>query len=186
MSKREKLTRKQSVFIKEYLIDLNATQAAIRAGYSKNAANTIGNENLLKPSIKNVIDSQLAERAKKNELTIERCLAEYKRLALFDIRKLYDEEGNVKPIHTLDDDTAAALASIESEELYAGRGAEREMVGHIKKVKSYDKRAALADVMRHFGGFKADNEQQKQNAPVMVDLKDLPADEKMKILQKLF
>jgi phage terminase small subunit len=49
----KKLTAKQEMFCREYLIDLNGTQAAIRAGYSENAANEIAAENLAKPSIKN-------------------------------------------------------------------------------------------------------------------------------------
>ena len=56
-----KLTEKQKRFCDEYLIDLNATQAAIRAGYSKKTAFTIGNENLKKPYIKNYIDERLKQ-----------------------------------------------------------------------------------------------------------------------------
>lgn len=57
-----KLTEKQKLFIDEYLIDLNATQAAIRAGYSKKTAFTIGAENLKKPLIKQIIDERMAEK----------------------------------------------------------------------------------------------------------------------------
>lgn len=58
------LTNKQQRFVDEYLIDLNATQAAIRAGYSVKAANAIGTENLAKPSIKNAIEERMAEKQK--------------------------------------------------------------------------------------------------------------------------
>ena len=57
-----KLTAKQQRFCDEYLIDLNATQAAIRAGYSKKTARAIGNENLMKPDIKKYIDERMAEK----------------------------------------------------------------------------------------------------------------------------
>ena len=56
-----KLTAKQRRFVQEYLIDLNATQAAIRAGYSKNSARQVGTENLSKPSIKQAIDERLKQ-----------------------------------------------------------------------------------------------------------------------------
>lgn len=56
-----KLTAKQKRFVQEYLIDLNATQAAIRAGYSKNSARQVGTENLSKPSIKQAIDERLKQ-----------------------------------------------------------------------------------------------------------------------------
>lgn len=60
----KKLTAKQQRFCDEYLIDLNATQAAIRAGYSKKTAKAIGNENLTKPDIKNYIEERMAEKEK--------------------------------------------------------------------------------------------------------------------------
>ena len=66
-----KLTAKQELFIREYLVDLNATRAAIRAGYSENSAQEIGNENLRKPQIKSAIDEEMAKRTKKVEVTIE-------------------------------------------------------------------------------------------------------------------
>lgn len=61
----EKLTDKQEMFCKEYLIDLNATQAAIRAGYSEKSAYSIGQENLNKPEIQNKIQSLKSEREKR-------------------------------------------------------------------------------------------------------------------------
>lgn len=59
------MTDKQKIFCDEYLIDLNATQAAIRAGYSKRTANRIGTENLSKPVIKEYIDARMAEKQSK-------------------------------------------------------------------------------------------------------------------------
>lgn len=59
-----KLTAKQQRFCDEYLIDLNATQAAIRAGYSKKTARKIGQENLTKPDIKQYIENRMAEKEK--------------------------------------------------------------------------------------------------------------------------
>lgn len=57
-----KMTAKQMRFCDEYLIDLNATQAAIRAGYSEKTARVIGQENLLKPAIKEYIEKRMAEK----------------------------------------------------------------------------------------------------------------------------
>lgn len=58
----KKLTAKQQRFCDEYLIDLNATQAAIRAGYSKKTAYSIGQENLKKPEIRAYIEKRMAEK----------------------------------------------------------------------------------------------------------------------------
>lgn len=69
-----KLTNKQMMFCKEYLIDLNATQAAIRAGYSEKTANRIGHENLTKLDIQEYINELMQERSQKAEITAETVL----------------------------------------------------------------------------------------------------------------
>ena len=75
-----KLTTKMAMFCKEYLIDLNATQACIRAGYSVKTANRIGTENLSKPVIKKEIDRLKAIREKKVGLTAEKVLNDIERV----------------------------------------------------------------------------------------------------------
>lgn len=76
-----KLTAKQELFITEYMKDLNATQAAIRAGYSEKVAKEIGYENLTKPHIKVEIDKRLEKRAKDNGITAEYVLQGIKSIA---------------------------------------------------------------------------------------------------------
>lgn len=79
-----KLTNKQATFVREYLIDLNATQAAIRAGYSAKSAYAIGDENLKKPEIAEAVQAAMDKRAQRVEVsadyvlqtiveTVERC-----------------------------------------------------------------------------------------------------------------
>ena len=65
------LTAKQEAFISEYLVDLNATQAAIRAGYSEKTAYSIGHENLSKPEIADSIADARKEAAKRNETNVD-------------------------------------------------------------------------------------------------------------------
>ena len=67
----KKLTDKQSKFIKEYAVDLNATQAAIRAGYSEDTAQQMGSENLSKPVIADAIAKQQAKHAERCDVTID-------------------------------------------------------------------------------------------------------------------
>ncbi|WP_255551747.1 terminase small subunit [Erythrobacter crassostreae] len=87
LSKDADMTPKQEAFVREYLVDLNATQAAIRAGYSKRTAHVIGHENLTKPEIAAAIEVAMNDRAKRTEITadyvlegirdtIERCRGE--------------------------------------------------------------------------------------------------------------
>lgn len=65
------MTDKQNVFVQEYLKDLNATQAAIRAGYSAHTAYSIGQENLNKPEIKQAIDAAMSERQQRTAITAD-------------------------------------------------------------------------------------------------------------------
>ncbi|WP_082017872.1 terminase small subunit [Leisingera sp. ANG-Vp] len=82
------LTAKQERFVAEYLIDLNATQAAIRAGYSAKTAHSVGHENLRKPEIAKAIQEAQAKRSEKTGITQERVLQELARIGFADIRKV--------------------------------------------------------------------------------------------------
>lgn len=83
-SKRKELTPKQAQFVREYLIDLNATQAAIRAGYSLAMAEQASRELLQKPTIKAAVDVAKLQRAQKTGVTAERVLKEMERMAFYD------------------------------------------------------------------------------------------------------
>lgn len=76
------LTAKQQRFVDEYMIDLNATQAAIRAGYSKNTASETGYENLRKPQIADEIAKRQQKHAEKAEMTVEWVLQQYRDIIL--------------------------------------------------------------------------------------------------------
>lgn len=94
-----KLTPKQARFVEEYLIDLNATQAAIRAGYSERTARFIAAENLSKPNIAAAIEVVLAERSEKTAIDAEWVLRRLVIEAEADVADLYDADGNLKPVH---------------------------------------------------------------------------------------
>ena len=103
---------------------------------------------------------ELRERVTKAGIaTAERVLLEASRLALFDPRKLFKEDGSPKPINELDDDTAAALAGLDVHEEYANKGDERVFIGYTKKYKVADKNSALEKLFRHHGLYELDNKQ---------------------------
>lgn len=164
-----KLTPKQQRFVAEYLVDLNATQAAIRAGYSKKTAAQIGEENLRKPDIASAVAFAKQERAKKTEITAERVLQELSRIAFFDPRRLLNADGSPKPINELDDDTAAVLAGMDITEEFDGYGEGRKFIGYTKKVKVSDKVAALGLAMRHLGML---NDKLQVGGGITVTVKD--------------
>lgn len=144
------LTPKQQRFVEEYLVDLNATDAARRAGYSEKTARQTGAENLSKPDIARAIQVAQAERSKATGLTAERVVQELGRLALADVRKLFDESGELRALSDLDDDMAAAIAAVDIVTLTQGQN---EAPLYVRKVKLWDKTAALDKLMRHLGAY---------------------------------
>lgn len=146
------LSPKQFRFVQEYLIDLNATQAAIRSGYSEKTAYSQGQRLLKNVEIASAIKEAMDLRANSVQITAERVLLEVARLAMYDPRKFFNASGELLGIHDLDDDTAAALAGMDVMELPEGAGS-------VKKIKLVDKGPNLERLMKHLGLYERDNEQ---------------------------
>lgn len=143
------LSHMQRQFVEEYLIDLNASKAAARAGYSAKTAQRIGSELVRNPKVLTAVEEAMARRSSRTNITADRILQELARVAFFDIRKLYDQDGNLKKPADLDDETAAALSALETiEQLNAESGASPAFT---KKIKTFDKISALTLAMRHLG-----------------------------------
>lgn len=149
-----KLTAKQQRFVEEYLIDLNATQAAIRAGYSVKTAEQVGYQLLQKTSVSDYIQKRIKDREKRTEITQDMVLQELAKLGFFDIRKLFGESGKPKDITSLDDVVAASVVGMDIMDLFEGNGEDREFVGYVKKYKMADKIRALELIGRHLGMWK--------------------------------
>ena len=142
------LTKKQKIFADEYLIDLNATQAAIRAGYSPDTAGSIGSENLKKPEIRARIEKAMAERSKRTGINQDRIIMELAKIALLNPKGLVNfDEATIKEDATDEDVAAVASVKVKRFPTKDGEGVERE-------VKMYDKTKALELLGRHLGMFK--------------------------------
>lgn len=141
------LSDKQKAFVNEYLIDLNATQAAIRAGYSPKTAREQASRLLTNINIQAFLAQRQKVREARTEITQDRVLQELYRLCFVDVRKYFNADGSAKPITELDDDAAAALAGFEVNELFG----EDSVIGHTKKFKLTEKKGALELLMRHMG-----------------------------------
>ena len=147
-----KLTTKQKFFIAEYQKDWNATQAAIRAGFSAKTAKEKGYELIHKNSlVKGTLDQAISDNLLKIGVHVERVLTELARVGFSDLRKLYNEDGSLKLPPEWDDDEAAAVAGLEVLEEFAGRGEDRTLIGHTKKLKLFDKVRALELLAKHLG-----------------------------------
>jgi phage terminase small subunit len=182
MKHRSTLTDKQQRFVAEYLIDLNATQAAIRAGYSQKTARALGCENLTKPDIQEEIQSAMKAREQRTHITADKVLQELARIAFFDLRKLYRKDGTMKAIHELDDDAAAVLAGVDVTEEFTGRGEERELSGYTKKARVFDKGAALTLAMRHLGMLTDKTEVTAKVSTTTGSVRELSDDELLAII----
>lgn len=108
-----KLTPKQELFVKEYLIDLNATQASIRAGYSESSAKEIGCENLTKPNIQKAIAETQAERMAKLDINADYVLKRLLEVDQLDVMDILDPNGRVKPVNEWPKEWRTNISSIE-------------------------------------------------------------------------
>lgn len=145
------MTPKQAAFVQQYLVDKNATQAAIRAGYSAKTASSAGERLLRNVEVCTAIDRAMADLAKRLGITAERVLRERARLAFFDPRKLLDKDGAPIPLQDLDDDTAAAIAGMDVLDEFEGSGDARRFIGYTKKYKLASKDPHLAALDKYFG-----------------------------------
>ena len=139
------LTQKQKLFIDEYLIDLNATQAAIRAGYSPNNADKIGSELLGKTRVSDAIKTAMAERSKRIGVNADRVVQELAKIAFVNATKVIDPKTAMVREDALPEDTAA-IQSVKVK-TFGEDGLERE-------IKMADKLKALELLGRHLGMFK--------------------------------
>ena len=107
------LKGKQPLFVKEYVIDSNAKQAEIRAGYSAKTAEVQGYQLLQKTSVQEAIAKEREKQFKRLEVKADKTLLKLMRGQEFDVRRLYNEDGTIKKPHELDDDTAAAIVGVK-------------------------------------------------------------------------
>jgi phage terminase small subunit len=143
------MTPKQARFVAEYLIDLNAKQAAVRAGYSEKTAASQGARLLTNVEVAQAVAAGKSKQLETADLSATRVLEEMRRLAMVDLRGFFDEHGNLKPIKDLTADQGAALASFEviKKNAEAGDG----LVDTVHKFKVWDKTRALEMLAKHFG-----------------------------------
>ena len=140
------MTNKQARFVEEYLIDLNATQAAIRAGYSPNTAQEIGAENLKKPMIKAAVDAAMAERSARTGVNQDRVVRELARIAFVKIIDVANSDGTIKTDASDDDLACIESIKVKRSDNDTGYMFERE-------VKLSSKMKALELLGKHLGMF---------------------------------
>jgi phage terminase small subunit len=145
------VTPKQARFIEQYLVDLNATQAAIRAGYSASNADKIGSQLLAKPAVAAAVDQAKLARSIETGVDNRYVLRTLVERAEADLRDLFDPKTNdLLPIDQWPPVWRTGLVqSVEIEVLFDGQGKNRIQIGHTKKVRLADRTRILELIGKH-------------------------------------
>ncbi|MBS5511651.1 MAG: terminase small subunit [Clostridium sp.] len=144
MAKTAKLTEKQQCFVDEYLIDLNATQAAIRAGYSAKTADVQGARLLANAKVQQAISEKMAERSKRTGINQDRVIIELARIAFVKMTDIVDSDGEIRSDASEDDLACIESVKYKSSESETSSSVERE-------VKISPKLKALELLGKHLG-----------------------------------
>jgi len=137
----EALTPKQQLFCDEYLVDMNATRAALRAGYSKSTA--LNGQLMTMPKIELYLKQRTQEKAKKLQVDHEMVLAELTKIAFANMGDYFGADGKLKPMHEIADDKKAALWNMRVSE---------DKNGPTVHIRLNNKLTALEKIGRHIGG----------------------------------
>lgn len=136
----KKTDEKHELFVLEYIAnDFNGSKAAIAAGYSARTAGAASTRLLKNVKVQALLKRHLKERKNSLEITADRVLEEMARLAFFDVRKLFDDDGYPIHISNLDDDTAAAIVGVD----VVTKGNNDTGYADVMKIKLVDKKGAL-------------------------------------------
>lgn len=146
------MTEREKLFCMHYVKNgFNASQACVDSGYSARTKREIGYEILTRPHVQSYVAALKEDIAFCLGIDAVDIAREYKKMGFSNIKKVFDEDGNMKPIHDIDDEDAAAIASVEVFEEFQGKGAERQFIGNTRRVKHHDKISALDKLAKMIG-----------------------------------
>lgn len=158
----QKLNRKQQRFVDELAPgDKTGADAARLAGYSVKRPDVAAAKLLALPYVASALEERRSKLAKKIEVTQERIVRELAAIGFSNVRDLYDDKGNLKPLHTLDPIVAAQISGIEVEE----RG--KKGKARIRKIRRWDKVSALIALGKTLDVFKDPND--KESGGTVID-----------------
>ena len=143
------LTAKQRQFVVEYLIDLNATQAAIRAGYSTRGAKDQACQHMQRPEVVNAIEQAKEERNKRTQVDADYVLQRLTEIDQMDFIDILEDDMSFKPVRQWPKVWRQYLSGFDLAEMFEGSGKDRDMVGILKKIKWPDKVKNLELLGKH-------------------------------------
>ena len=157
-----KLTYKQERFCYEYCIDFNATQAAIRSGYSERTAKEIGCENLTKLNIQTRIKEMQSNLSTTAGISALKVINEHAKIAFSGISKLKDGWMTLRDFESLTEDEKACIQEVQTKEARKADGNDGIVIEAWVKIKLYDKQKSL-DSISNLLGFNAPTKQEVKN-----------------------
>lgn len=167
----EALTPRELLFVNEWLKDENVSRAYLAAGFdcTERSASISGSQKLSDPRIRAYLSSVRESDDIRYELDRDAIIRETNRIALFDVRKLFDADGKLLPIKDLDDDTAAAISGFDFEQIKVGRGDDQLIIGNTAKMRFVNKVSALDMAHKILGSYAKDNEQKGEADARLVE-----------------
>ncbi|MBU0522705.1 MAG: terminase small subunit [Gammaproteobacteria bacterium] len=143
------LTAKQQAFVIEYLVDLNATQAAIRAGYSKRGAKDQAWQLMQRPDITEAIAKAIEARNKRTQVDADYVLNRLTEIDQMDLLDILEDDMSIKPLSKWPKVWRQSLSGFDIAEMFEGVGKDRDLVGLMKKIKWPDKVKNLELLGKH-------------------------------------
>lgn len=158
------MTDKQLLFCKEYLIDLNGSASAVRAGYSIESSKSIAYELLAKDEINEEIQRLFNERAKRLEVSADDVLREFHSIGMSNIKDFVNGNFEVKNLDEVDEVKAKAIKSIKKTVIDGEFGTKTTI-----EFQLHDKVSGLNSIGKHIGFFEQDNAQKRTNINLMTN-----------------
>lgn len=168
------LNDKQEMFCREYLVDLNATQAAIRAGYSEKTANAQSSRLLINVNIQNRIKELKSNRNERVEIDADYVLKRLVEIDQMDVLDIINDDGKLKPISEWPKVWRTSLSGMDLAEMFESKDGERDLVGIMKKIKWPDKVKNLELLGKHVK-VQAFKEQIEQKVEATHNIMPVPA-----------
>lgn len=158
-----KLTAKQEMFCQAFIQTGNKSEA-YRMSYN---CSRMKNESIHRKAVELFENGNITARveqlqkevAERNKVTVDELVMALAGMVRFDIAELYDQDGNLKPIHQIPINARLMVTEVETFEEYANAGGERVPIGQTRKVKVVRKLDAIEKLMKHLGGYQKDNAQ---------------------------
>lgn len=162
------MTVKRHRFVAEYLVDLNATQAAIRAGYAKKGAKDQAYALMQIPEVAQAIEKAMSERGKRLKVDADYVLQRLVEIDQLDLLDILEDDLSLKPLKQWPKAWRQYLVGFDLAEMFEGQGKDRDMVGILKKIKWPDKVRNLELLGKHVN-VNAFKEQVEVNVTGLAD-----------------